>query len=191
MVNRRGDGLVVGPENGGMACMFTMMNNARLHVGLQGVGVAEAATQHALAYAQNASRAASQVPKGIIMLCHHKPPRCPAHAADHALTDAARAICYENGVMADLAYATGDAEAKAKNDLLTPISKAFGTDIANEVAPLAFKSMEAWALSKKPAPQVLRDRICPFTKALMAFKRLIWSVASWVMAMPSRPILMK
>ena len=45
-------GWLVGPENGGMACMFTMMNNARLHVGLQGVGVAEAATQHALAYAQ-------------------------------------------------------------------------------------------------------------------------------------------
>ena len=37
-------GWLVGPENGGMACMFTMMNNARLHVGLQGVGVAEAAT---------------------------------------------------------------------------------------------------------------------------------------------------
>ena len=45
-------GWLVGPEHGGMACMFTMMNNARLHVGLQGVGVAEAATQHALAYAQ-------------------------------------------------------------------------------------------------------------------------------------------
>ena len=53
-----------------------------------------------------------------------------------AMTDAARAICYENGVMADLAHATGDADAKAKNDLLTPISKAFSTDIANEVAAI-------------------------------------------------------
>ena len=44
-------GWLVGAENRGMACMFTMMNNARLHVGLQGVGVAERATQHALAYA--------------------------------------------------------------------------------------------------------------------------------------------
>ena len=44
-------GWLVGSENRGMACMFTMMNNARLHVGLQGVGVAERATQHALAYA--------------------------------------------------------------------------------------------------------------------------------------------
>ena len=44
-------GWLVGPENGGMAAMFTMMNNARLNVGLQGVGIAERATQRAVAYA--------------------------------------------------------------------------------------------------------------------------------------------
>jgi acyl-CoA dehydrogenase len=52
-------GWLVGPPHGGMAAMFTMMNNARLGVGTQGVGVAEAAYQHALAYAPTASRAAA------------------------------------------------------------------------------------------------------------------------------------
>jgi acyl-CoA dehydrogenase len=45
-------GYLVGEENKGLACMFTMMNNARLHVGMQGVAVAERATQHAIAYAR-------------------------------------------------------------------------------------------------------------------------------------------
>ena len=52
------------------------------------------------------------------------------------MTEAARGICYENAVMADLAHTSGDAAAQAKYDLLTPISKAFSTDIANEVAAL-------------------------------------------------------
>ena len=46
-------GYLIGPENGGMACMFTMMNNARLSVGIQGLGIAERAYQHALAYAKD------------------------------------------------------------------------------------------------------------------------------------------
>ena len=132
-------GWLVGPENGGMACMFTMMNNARLHVGLQGVGVAEAATQHALAYAQERKQgrkpgAAKDDNKAVAIINHPDVRRMLLTM--RAMTDAARAICYENGVMADLAHSTGDAAAKAKNDLLTPISKAFSTDIANEVAAI-------------------------------------------------------
>ena len=46
-------GWLVGPEHGGMAAMFTMMNNARLGVGVQGIGAAEGAYQHALAYAMD------------------------------------------------------------------------------------------------------------------------------------------
>ncbi len=44
-------GWLIGEENRGLACMFTMMNNARLAVGVQGLGVSERAFQHALAYA--------------------------------------------------------------------------------------------------------------------------------------------
>ncbi|MBT7641863.1 MAG: acyl-CoA dehydrogenase [Rhodobiaceae bacterium] len=132
-------GWLVGAENRGMACMFTMMNNARLHVGLQGVGVAEAATQHALAYAldrkQGRAPGAGKDDHDAVSIIQHPDVRRMLLTM-RALTDASRAICYENGVMADIAESTGDEAARAKNDLLTPISKAFSTDIANEVAAI-------------------------------------------------------
>jgi len=159
-------GWLVGPENGGMACMFTMMNNARLHVGLQGVGVAEAATQHALAYAQDRKQGrkpgAGKDNNNAVPIINHPDVRRMLLTM-RALTDAARAICYENGVMADLAHATGDAEAKAKNDLLTPISKAFSTDIANEVATIGVQIHGGMGfIEETGAAQFLRDaRILP------------------------------
>ena len=123
-------GWLVGAENRGMACMFTMMNNARLHVGLQGVGVAEAATQHALAYAldrkQGRAPGAGKDDHDAVSIIQHPDVRRMLLTM-RALTDASRAICYENGVMADIAESTGDEAARAKNDLLTPISKAFST----------------------------------------------------------------
>ena len=132
-------GWLVGAENRGMACMFTMMNNARLHVGLQGVGVAERATQHALAYAverkQGRAPGASKDDNEAVAIINHPDVRRMLMSM-RTLTEAARGICYENAVMADLAHTRGDAAAQAKYDLLTPISKAFSTDIANEVAAL-------------------------------------------------------
>ncbi|MDC0147810.1 acyl-CoA dehydrogenase [Alphaproteobacteria bacterium] len=132
-------GWLVGAENRGMACMFTMMNNARLHVGLQGVGVAERATQHALAYAldrkQGRKPGAAKDDNDAVAIIHHPDVRRMLMTM-RALTDASRAICYENGVAADLAHSAKDEAARARNDLLTPISKAFSTDIANEVAAI-------------------------------------------------------
>ena len=132
-------GWLVGAENRGMACMFTMMNNARLHVGLQGVGVAERATQHALAYAverkQGRAPGAGKDDNEAVAIINHPDVRRMLMSM-RTMTEAARGICYENAVMADLAHTSGDAAAQAKYDLLTPISKAFSTDIANEVAAL-------------------------------------------------------
>jgi alkylation response protein AidB-like acyl-CoA dehydrogenase len=132
-------GWLIGAENTGMAAMFTMMNNARLNVGIQGVGLAEQATQIAMSYA--ADREQGRAPDA------QRGDNTPVAIASHpdvrnmlmtmrALTDAARAICYENGVFHDLAHFGGDDKAKAFNELLTPISKAFSTDIANEVSSL-------------------------------------------------------
>ena len=132
-------GWLIGAENTGMAAMFTMMNNARLNVGIQGVGLAEQATQIAMSYA--ADRVQGRAPDA------QRGENTPVAIASHpdvrnmlmtmrALTDAARAICYENGVFHDLAHFAGDDKAKAFNELLTPISKAFSTDIANEVSSL-------------------------------------------------------
>ena len=132
-------GWLVGAENRGMACMFTMMNNARLHVGLQGVGIAERATQHALAYAverkQGRAPGAGKDNNEAVTIINHPDVRRMLMSM-RTMTEAARGICYENAVMADLAHTSGDAAAQAKYDLLTPISKAFSTDIANEVAAL-------------------------------------------------------
>ncbi len=132
-------GWLIGAENTGMAAMFTMMNNARLNVGIQGVGLAEQATQIAMSYATD--RVQGRAPDA------DRGDNTPVPIATHpdvrnmlmtmrSLTDAARAICYENGVFHDLAHFGGDEKAKAFNDLLTPISKAFSTDIANEVSSL-------------------------------------------------------
>ena len=87
-------GFLIGEENKGMACMFTMMNRARLAVGLQGVGIAERATQQALAYArerkQGAARAIIAYPDVKRMLLTMR-----------GLTGAARAICYATGIVTD------------------------------------------------------------------------------------------
>ena len=126
-------GFLIGEENKGMACMFTMMNRARLAVGLQGVGIAERATQQALSYArerkQGAAGAIIAYPDVKRMLLTMR-----------ALTGAARAICYATGIAIDRSLrAKTEEERKSANDrasLLTPVAKAFSTDIGTEVASL-------------------------------------------------------
>lgn len=120
-------GWLVGPENGGMAAMFTMMNNARLGVGVQGVGAAEGALQHALAYANDRKQGG----KGTII--EHADVRRML-AEMKADVFASRAIALMNAVAIDMSTATDDATWKARAALLTPISKAFGTDVGIEVA---------------------------------------------------------
>ncbi|MBY8976317.1 acyl-CoA dehydrogenase [Rhodobacteraceae bacterium NNCM2] len=130
-------GWMVGPEHGGMAAMFTMMNNARLGVGVQGLGVAEAATQHALAFARE--RKQGRTPDGSPSILGHADVRRMVMTMK-GLTQAARAICYDCAFSLDMAEAAGDeAERrahKARGAFLTPIAKAFGTDTGSEVASL-------------------------------------------------------
>ena len=123
-------GWLVGEKHGGMAAMFTMMNNARLGVAVQGVGIAEAALQHALAYAQD--RKQGRAP-GTGTIIEHADVRrmLTTMKAD---TYAARAISLMNAVAIDMATATGDAGWEARAAFLTPISKAFGSDIGCEVS---------------------------------------------------------
>ena len=120
-------GWLVGPENGGMAAMFTMMNNARLGVGVQGIGVAEGAYQHALAYAQDRKQGSAGGTGAII---EHADVRRML-ATMKADTFAARAIAMACAVAIDL---SDDAAWNARAAFLTPIAKAFGTDIGISVA---------------------------------------------------------
>src|SRR5580693_3759635 len=134
-------GFLIGEENAGMACMFTMMNRARLAVGLQGVGLAERATQQALAYARDRrqGRTAGMKASETAPIIAHPDVRRMLLTM-RALTQAARAICYTTAMALDRAERSSD-EAARKNayqraSLLTPVTKAFSTDIANEVASL-------------------------------------------------------
>ncbi|WP_333711962.1 acyl-CoA dehydrogenase [Yoonia sp.] len=123
-------GWLVGEEHGGMAAMFTMMNNARLGVAAQGVGVAEAAYQHALAYARDRKQGRAGGTGAII---EHADVRrmLTTMKAD---TYAARAICLMNAVAIDMASSADGTDWTARAAFLTPISKAFGSDIGCEVS---------------------------------------------------------
>jgi len=129
----RATGWLIGEENKGMAAMFTMMNNSRLNVGLQGVSIAERAMQQAVGYAMERVQGSREGrPARIVefpdvrrMLLRMK-----------ALTQAARALTYYCAGQTDRA-SLGDEGARARADLLTPLVKAYGTDVGVEVTSLA------------------------------------------------------
>jgi acyl-CoA dehydrogenase len=134
-------GYLVGEENQGMRCMFTMMNQARLGVGLEGVGIADRAYQQALAYAQERRQGrgvGSQGNGSEAIIVHPDVKRMLLQM--RAMTAAARSICYATAVALDISFRAKDAkvraDAAARGALLTPIAKAFSTDIGNEVAYL-------------------------------------------------------
>jgi acyl-CoA dehydrogenase len=133
-------GWLVGEENRGLACMFTMMNNARLAVGIQGVAVAEAACQKALAYARERrqGRAAGHSGDGMAPIVMHPDVRRDLMTMK-ALTQVARAICYSTAHATDMARTAHGEEARhwqERANLLTPVAKAFSTDIGVEVASM-------------------------------------------------------
>ena len=137
-------GYLVGEENRGIAAMFTMMNEARLAVGLQGVAIAETATQQAIAYARERrqGRRPGMAPTESLPIITHVDVRRMLLTMC-ALTRAARAICYATAVALDRSHLAADAAArKAAHDraaLLTPVAKAFSTDIGTEVASLGIQ----------------------------------------------------
>jgi len=154
---------VVGKENGGMAAMFTMMNQARLGVGLQGVGVADRAYQRALAYAQDRKQgkapgsksdgsdpiiAYPDVKRNLMLM--------------RGMTAAARTICYATAVAIDMSHRATDekvrARAAARGALLTPMAKAFSTDISNEVAAIGVQVHGGMGFMEETgAAQYVRD----------------------------------
>lgn len=134
-------GFLIGEENQGMRCMFTMMNQARLGVGLEGVGVADRAYQQALSYAQERKqgRAVGSKSDGSDAIFVH-PDVKRMLMRMRAQTAAARTICYATAVAIDVSTRARDpkvrADAAARAALLTPMAKAYSTDIGNEVAYL-------------------------------------------------------
>ena len=153
----RATGFMIGAPHGGMAAMFTMMNNARLGVGVQGLGIAEAATQKAMAFAKERKQGRSPIEGGAGTIVDFADVRRMLMTM-RGLTDAARAICLDTALSADMARATGDAAWKARGAFLTPIAKAFGTDIGCEVASLGVQVHGGMGfIEETGAAQYLRD----------------------------------
>ncbi len=140
-----GDGAVgylVGEENDGMRAMFTMMNDARLGVGLEGVAIAERAYQDAYAYAleRRQGRGPTSKPGEQAPIIAHADIRRMLMTMKSQI-EASRALCYLNATAIDLAHAASDeAEREYQGklaDLLTPLSKAWATDLGVELTSLA------------------------------------------------------
>jgi alkylation response protein AidB-like acyl-CoA dehydrogenase len=152
-------GWLIGEEQGGIRAMFTMMNNARLNVGLQGVSVAERATQAAAAYALQRVQGMRE---GRPCVIAEHPDVRRMLLRMKALTQGARALCYYAASQTDRAE-RGDAAAKARADLLTPLVKAYGTDVGVEVASLGVQVHGGMGyIEETGAAQHFRDiRIAP------------------------------
>ena len=144
-------GWLVGEPHRGLHCMFTMMNNARLAVGVQGVAAAERATQGALAYARSRVQGRSAAsPGGPGAIVHH-PDVARMLMTMQALTGAARALCHLTAAAID----RGEADRAAQ---LTPVAKAFGTDCGIEVASLGIQVHGGMGyIEDSGAAQVWRD----------------------------------
>jgi acyl-CoA dehydrogenase len=134
-------GYLIGEENRGMQCMFTMMNQARLAVGLQGVGIADRAYQQALAFAQERRQGRAIGKPGSEsdpIIVHPDVKRMLMQM--RAMTAASRTICYATAVALDVSIRAKDAKvrstAAARAALLTPIAKAFSTDLGNEATSI-------------------------------------------------------
>lgn len=132
-------GELVGPEMGGMRAMFTMMNNARLMVGCQGVQIAERAYQQARRYAADRvqSALAGSADKNSVAIDHHPDVRRMLWRMK-AQTEAARALVYYASAQVDFAK-LGDEAAALRAEILTPLAKAHGTDIGCEVASIGIQ----------------------------------------------------
>jgi len=150
-------GWLVGEAHGGMAAMFTMMNNARLGVGVQGIGVAEAAYQHALAYAVDRTQGRSMINGGTGTILDHADVRRMLMQMK-AETFAARAMALDLAVSLDLARATDDAMQAARAAALTPICKAYGTETGIAVAQTGIQVHGGMGfIEETGAAQYLRD----------------------------------
>ncbi|MBB4659715.1 acyl-CoA dehydrogenase [Parvularcula dongshanensis] len=137
-------GTLVGEENAGLKSMFVMMNAARIDVGMQAASVGEASFQHALAYAQGRVQGRPYgVKTGQQNPIYDHPDVRRMLFTMKALTEASRALCYANMAAYDVAHRSSDAEAmaqaKRREELLTPLSKAFSSDRAIETTNLGIQ----------------------------------------------------
>ena len=143
-------GYLVGKENEGLRCMFTMMNEARLKIGLQGLSIGEAASQQAVAYARE------RVQGGVPIIQH-------ADVKRMLLTmrcgnEAMRAFAYSETITLDRAHHLKDAAQQARIDLMIPVIKGWLTEMGEELASLGVQVHGGMGyIEETGAAQYLRD----------------------------------
>ncbi len=153
-------GYLVGEPNKGLQYMFTMMNNARLGVGLQGVGISEAATQHAVRYAMD--RTQGGTPEGAEATIMGHPDIRRMLGLMKARTEAARALAFLAARSLDFAHRAEDDDTRALHqrrvDLLIPVAKAWSTELSIHAASLGVQIHGGMGyIEETGAAQHLRD----------------------------------
>jgi alkylation response protein AidB-like acyl-CoA dehydrogenase len=156
-------GWLIGEENKGLSYMFTMMNNARLAVGLEGVAIAERATQKAVAYARDRvqGRDITGGTAGNVSIIHHPDVRRMLLTMK-GLTEASRAIAYLAAASLDVAKRHPDPAVRTKRqamvDLLIPVVKGWSTEVGSEVAAIGVQVHGGMGyIEETGAAQYMRD----------------------------------
>lgn len=154
-------GYLVGEENHGLEYMFTMMNNARLAVGLEGVAVAERAYQQAAAYAKERVQGKVAQKEGKLPILHHADVQRMLMLMK-TQTEAMRALAYVAAAQGDIAQKHSDETTRVSSqkriDFLTPIVKAWSTELAIEIASLGVQVHGGMGyIEETGAAQHLRD----------------------------------
>jgi alkylation response protein AidB-like acyl-CoA dehydrogenase len=159
-------GYLVGPENQGLMCMFSMMNNARLSVGHQGVSIAERAYQQAVAYASDRVQGSVQGMEGRAPIIHHGDVKRMLLQM-RALTEAGRAMSFFAIAAEDRSHHHPESEVRAENvvlvELLTPLVKGWCTEVSMESTSLGVQVHGGMGfIEETGAAQHMRDaRILP------------------------------
>ncbi|MGB6057512.1 MAG: acyl-CoA dehydrogenase family protein, partial [Microthrixaceae bacterium] len=159
-------GELVGPEHGGIRAMFTMMNPARLSIGLQGLSVGEAAYTESRLFASERRQGTSGPGSGTVSIDQHADVRRMLSLMRSTL-DAMRLVIYDTAFHTDLAASGETSEVRERSqemvELLTPIAKAWTTDLGVEIASLGVQVHGGMGfIEETRAPQRFRDsRIGP------------------------------
>jgi alkylation response protein AidB-like acyl-CoA dehydrogenase len=155
-------GELIGHENDGLKCMFTMMNSARINVGSQGVQLAGRATAQAMVFAAERVQSArtGAADKAPVAIVEHPDVRRMLLRM-RALTEASRGLLYFTAGQVDRG-ALGDEAAARRADLLVPLLKAWGTDVGMEVTSLNIQVHGGMGfIEETGAAQLFRDARIP------------------------------
>lgn len=158
-------GYLVGEENMGLPYMFTMMNHARLNVGVEGVALSDRAYQQAVSYAKDRVQGKPPTGENVDLeknapIIYH-PDVKRMLMLMRALTEGSRALCYLTAVYFDLGHGEADEgseAALARAELLTPIAKAWSTEVSQEVTSLGVQVHGGMGyIEETGAAQLMRD----------------------------------